>query len=349
MDTQQISVPPPAPSSGVVHLNVRLTERFTIISNALSQHGDLSLVAIGLSTYIQSLPAGTKVGIKVLAERFKEGETCIAAALRELEVHGFLRRVRFHLRDGRIATRTESYNLPEHDRRPQEAPKNPRNTSGPGSPKAPKRASPPRPAAAPAPTPVREPTPAPTSVREPAPAPTPRPAAAPAPTSVRESAPAPTSVRKPAPASRLVPPPTAPKPPPPPLPVPQALTPQLHRAAADLLAGLPRTVAQLVLSERDVQELTPGAAAWLERGATPATLRAALTGDLPVPLKHPAKLLRHRLIALLPPLLPTAPPVVPMQNCDDCDRAFRSPVAGPCRDCRGYWAEALREPDPLSA
>ncbi|MCX4674879.1 hypothetical protein OG413_05985 [Streptomyces sp. NBC_01433] len=309
MDTQQISVPPRAPSHGVVHLNVRLTERFSVISNALSQHGDLSLVAIGLSTYIQSLPAGTKVGIKVLAERFKEGERCIAGALRELEVHGFLRRVRVHLRDGRIATRTESYNLPERDRHPREAPKNLRNAVGPGSPKAPKRAAPPappRPVAAPAPTPVREPTPAP----------------------------------------RLVPPPTAPKPPPPPLPVPQALTPQLHRAAADLLAGLPRTVPHLVLSERDVQDLTPGAAAWLERGATPAALRAALTGDLPVPLKHPAKLLRHRLIALLPPLLPTAPPVVPMQNCDDCDRAFRSPVAGPCRDCR---AEVFREPDLLSA
>ncbi|MEE1793750.1 hypothetical protein PUR28_23750 [Streptomyces sp. BE308] len=311
MDTQQVSVPPRAPSHGVVHLNVRLTERFSIISNALSQHGDLSLVAIGLSTYIQSLPAGTKVGIKVLAERFKEGERCIAGALRELEVHGFLRRVRVHLRDGRIATRTESYNLPERERHPREAPKSRRNTSGPGSPKAPERAAPPAPPrpAAPAPTPVRERTPAP----------------------------------------RLVPPPTAPKPPPPPLPVPQAVTPQLHRAAADLLAGLPRTVPHLVLSERDVQDLTPGAAAWLERGATPAALRAALTGDLPVPLKHPAKLLRHRLIALLPPLPPTAPPVVPMQNCDDCDRAFRSPVAGPCRDCRAYRAEAFREPDLLSA
>lgn len=331
MDTQQVSVPPRAPSHGVVHLNVRLTERFSIISNALSQHGDLSLVAIGLSTYIQSLPAGTKVGIKVLAERFKEGERCIAGALRELEVHGFLRRVRVHLRDGRIATRTESYNLPERDRHPREAPKNPRNTSGPGSPKAPKRAAPPAPPrpAAPVPTPVGEPTSVPTPVGEP--------------TSV------PTPVGEPTPAPRLVPPPTAPKPPPPPLPVPQALTPQLHRAAADLLAGLPRTVPHLVLSERDVQDLTPGAAAWLERGATPAALRAALTGDLPVPLKHPAKLLRHRLIALLPPLLPTAPPVVPMQNCDDCDRAFRSPVAGPCRDCRAYRAEAFREPHLLSA
>ncbi|MEV6077078.1 hypothetical protein AB0L80_18485 [Streptomyces sp. NPDC052069] len=348
MDTQQVSVPPRAPSHGVVHLNVRLTERFSIISNALSQHGDLSLVAIGLSTYIQSLPAGTKVGIKVLAERFKEGERCIAGALRELEVHGFLRRVRVHLRDGRIATRTESYNLPERDRHPREAPKNPRRTSGPGSPKAPKRAAPPAP-----PGPSRRP--APTPVREPAPAPTPRPAAAPvgepipAPMPVGEPTPAPMPVRERTPAPRLVPPPTAPKPPPPPLPVPQAVTPQLHRAAADLLAGLPRTVPHLVLSERDVQDLTPGAAAWLERGATPAALRAALTGDLPVPLKHPAKLLRHRLIALLPPLLPTAPPVVPMQNCDDCDRAFRSPDAGPCRDCRAYRAEAFREPDLLSA
>ncbi|MEU3155777.1 hypothetical protein ABZ688_36055, partial [Streptomyces fimicarius] len=83
----------------------------------------------------------------------------------------------------------------------------------------------------------------------------------------------------------------------------------------------------------DVERLTPGVAAWLERGVRPEAVRAALTDDPPVPLRHPAKLLRHRLIALLPPPRPAAAPVVPLQTCDDCDRAFRSSVPGYCGEC----------------
>ncbi|RPK93085.1 hypothetical protein EES46_07245 [Streptomyces sp. ADI98-10] len=94
MDTQQVSAPSLAPSSGVVHINIRLTDGYTIISNRLSQHRGLSLLAIGLGTHIQSLPAGRRIGIKVLAATFPESEAAIAAGLRELEHHGFLRRTR---------------------------------------------------------------------------------------------------------------------------------------------------------------------------------------------------------------------------------------------------------------
>ncbi|MGP3638746.1 hypothetical protein ACTU45_36675, partial [Streptomyces sp. 24-1644] len=68
--------------------------------------------------------------------------------------------------------------------------------------------------------------------------------------------------------------------------------------------------------------------------------------DLPHPLKHPAKFLKHRLSALLPPPLPGMPaftPVrrtVPLQNCEGCDRAFRATEPGHCRDCRSELAEA---------
>ncbi|MFF2329954.1 MULTISPECIES: hypothetical protein [unclassified Streptomyces] len=60
-------------------------------------------------------------------------------------------------------------------------------------------------------------------------------------------------------------------------------------------------------------------------------------------IKHPAKLLRHRITTLLPPPLPgteeLALPrrntvVIPLQDCDRCDRAFRSHHPGHCRDCR---------------
>ncbi|MFF4243983.1 hypothetical protein ACFYY2_05870 [Streptomyces sp. NPDC001822] len=121
MDTQQVSAPPCAPSpvsggltpsAGVVHVTVRHTAAFTVIGNHLSQHRALSLLAIGLAVHIQSLPAGARIGIKRLAERFPESEVRIAAALRELEATGYLRRSRERLPNGRICTRTVSYSQP---------------------------------------------------------------------------------------------------------------------------------------------------------------------------------------------------------------------------------------------
>ncbi|MFF4184461.1 helix-turn-helix domain-containing protein [Streptomyces sp. NPDC001691] len=101
-----------APRSGVVHANTRHTSRYTVIGNHLAQHRELSLLAIGLAVHIQSLPAGTRIGIKALAERFPESEARIAAALRELEAHGYLRRSRERLPSGRVVTRTVSCNQP---------------------------------------------------------------------------------------------------------------------------------------------------------------------------------------------------------------------------------------------
>ncbi|MER7039477.1 hypothetical protein [Streptomyces microflavus] len=332
MDTQQISAPSRAPSSGVVHINIRLTDGYTIISNRLSQHRGMSLLAIGLGTHIQSLPAGKRIGIKVLAATFPESEAAIAAGLRELEHHGFLRRTRERVGGGRVATRTESYNHPEAAAR----------RAGP----TPVRDRGPVPVREPGPVPVRDrgpvlaPEPEPEPVREPEP----EPVREPEPEPVRESEAEPVQ-EKPAPAPRLVPPPTAPKPPPPALPGPCRPSEALYAAAADLLAGLRRTAPVFVLSEDDVRRLVPGVAAWLERGMRPDAVREVLTDDPPVPLRHPAKLLRHRLTALLPPPLPVAAPVVPLQTCEDCDRAFRSSVPGVCRGCgdaRADGAEPLR-------
>ncbi|WP_028805099.1 DNA-binding protein [Streptomyces sp. 142MFCol3.1] len=101
------------PSSGVTHVNVRHTTRYTVIGNHLAQHRELSLTAIGLAAHIQSLPAGARVGIKALADRFPEGETRIAAALRELEAYGYLARSRERLPSGRVVTHTVSYNQPK--------------------------------------------------------------------------------------------------------------------------------------------------------------------------------------------------------------------------------------------
>lgn len=330
MDTQQISAPSRAPSSGVVHINIRLTDGYTIISNRLSQHRGMSLLAIGLGTHIQSLPAGRRIGIKVLAATFPESEAAIAAGLRELEHHGFLRRTRERVGGGRVATRTESYNHPE----------------------AATRRAVPTPVRHREPVPVREHGPVPVRERGPvlAPEPGPEPVRGPEePEPVQEPDAEPVQEKRdPAPAPRLVPPPTAPKPPLPALPGPCRPTEALYAAAADLLAGLRRTAPVFVLSEDDVRRLVPGVAAWLDRGMRPDAVREVLTDDPPVPLRHPAKLLRHRLIAKLPPPLPVAAPVVPLQTCEDCDRAFRSSVRGVCRGCGDVRADGA-EPLRLSA
>ncbi|MET8169992.1 helix-turn-helix domain-containing protein [Streptomyces sp. NPDC005329] len=132
MDTQNPSAPPCAESrnagknhpraGGLTHDNARHTTRFTVIGNHLAQHRELSLLAIGLGVHIQSLPKGARVDIKSLTARFPEGATRIAAALRELESHGYLRRERSRIPGGRIVTRTVSCNQPgRHDPHPAAA------------------------------------------------------------------------------------------------------------------------------------------------------------------------------------------------------------------------------------
>ncbi len=133
---------------------------------------------------------------------------------------------------------------------------------------------------------------------------------------------------------------------PPPLPRPE--TPAPHPGATALLATLRRDDDRLLLPERDVRRLAPAVAVWLERGAAPEAVRRTLTANLPPDLRHPTVLLAHRLSTLLPPPLPAPlaagtaagpapdprPVVVPLQECDGCDRAFRAPAPGLCRDCR---------------
>ncbi|MEU9327474.1 helix-turn-helix domain-containing protein [Streptomyces canus] len=289
MDTENPSAPPHAqsrvpgknhpharPQSGVVHDNARHTESFTVIGNHLAQHQELSLLAIGLACYIQSVRQGTAVDIKTLADRFPEGPTRIAAALRELEAHGYLSRTRERTPTGQVVTRTVSCNRPGH----------------------------------------RTSTPTESSGR-----PTRRPAA-----------------EKPPPRKKCLPA----------VPQPGYTSPALLQAAIDILAGLRRSDPRLLLSATDAEHLAPGVAAWLERDLTPTAVRHALTADLPAePLIRPAAFLAHRLTAQLPPLPPLRPPTPPaaqprhpFQTCDGCDRVFRAPAPGRCRDCRSDLPEA---------
>ncbi|MER7748295.1 hypothetical protein ABT013_23865 [Streptomyces bacillaris] len=339
-------VPGPLPTSGVVHITLPHTERFTVVGNHLAQNAALSTAAVGFAVRIQSLPQGTEVGIKALAARFPEGEKLIAAALRELEAHGYLHRTRVRLPNGRMVTRTVFCNHPEALLRPCPADASkrcPALVAAPVSAQAPAPVTAPMaaPALVTAPVPAQVPTPAPVTPHAPLPAPEALETPAPPPVTDR---PVPGEPLPPAPpAPRLVPPPTAPKAPPRPLPQPRELTPGLRQAAVALLSDLRRHAPELVLSEADIERLTPATATWLERDAHPDTIRQALTTDLPQPVKYPAKFVRHRLTVLLPPPLPGAEElaparprtvVIPLQTCEGCERAFRSRTPSLCRDCR---------------
>ncbi|WP_326839425.1 helix-turn-helix domain-containing protein [Streptomyces olivaceus] len=292
-----------------------------VIGNHLVQHKELSLLAIGLGCHLQSLPTGAGADIKTLTARFPEGSTRIAAALRELEAHGYLRRERHRTTTGRIVSRTVSCNQPHPAAR-----REPANTGG---------------------CPDRRPTPR-SSTASTAPPRRPRPAEQPS---------APPEQAPPLHPYRITPDGvgtrTRPAPHPrkalPSVPQPSCTAPALLQQATDLLITLRRRDPRLLLSSPDTAHLAPGVAAWLERDVAPSAVRHALTTDLPDdPLRRPAALLAHRLTAQLPPPPPfkaapagPPPPRYDVRNCDGCDRGFRAPkTEDRCRDCRAAAAAA---------
>ncbi|GAA2518574.1 hypothetical protein [Streptomyces gobitricini] len=78
---------------------------FTTFSNALLRDATISWCAVGLLTYLVSLPNGAKASIRKLSEQRKEGRDRIGSALQELEDARYLRRLT--RRDGRGQLRTE--------------------------------------------------------------------------------------------------------------------------------------------------------------------------------------------------------------------------------------------------
>ncbi|MGW4763249.1 helix-turn-helix domain-containing protein [Streptomyces pseudogriseolus] len=322
-----------------------------VVGNHLAQHRELSLTAIGLATHIFSVPEGTPVDIRSLTERFPEGRDRIAFALRELEAHGYLRRVREHTEDGRLATRTYAHHTPVDAasaasaavveparsvvRRSAAGRARTRHTVEAVGDETPQEddhavAEPVVPAGPTASTARVAPAPV-----EPGP---PR----------RPSGGRPGTVPDLTVPDLTVPGPTVPE-------MPPHAAPRsgpLHEKAVALLAGLRRADERLTLSLREVHRLAPAVVDWLERGVGPVALRHTLTADLPVVMKHPAGVLAYRLRELLPPPLPAAPepppPTAaahrphPLQDCDGCERVFRAPEPGRCRDCRHEQATGER-------
>ena len=314
---------------GVNQMRTRQPQQYVVIGNHLAQHARLSLTAIGLAAHIMSLPDGALVDIRTLAGRFPEERQRIAAALRELEEQDYLERVRERLETGKIVTRTYAHHVPERllstvvGQRPMSLVR--------------ERESAPRPAASTAPEPSQEDD-------QPAPTPPQSPSRSDVATAARVRAEEPEAAvadvgreedgdpcREDGPDPR-------------------------RKEAVALLAGLRRVDERLVLSARDVNSLAPGVVRWSERGATADVVRRVLTSGLPPDMRRAAGVLAYRLVELLPPPLPAArasasvPARVvgrpePFQTCDGCERAFRAPHPGLCRDCRagsGMRGEAAR-------
>ncbi|MFF3845260.1 hypothetical protein [Streptomyces sp. NPDC002328] len=323
MDTQNLSAPSCAQAlnpRGITHIKTAQTTRYTVVGNHLAQHRQLSLVAMGLALHIQSLPDQARVDIKTLADRFPEGETRIAAALRELKAHGYLAQIRKRLPNGRIVTHTVSYNQPQaaHPANgpapaPQRPP-NPASTAAPPPPAAPQpqpgpapapqrpsnqtAAAPPPPAALQpqpdtAPAPQRPPGPAAAAVPpppaaphpQPGPTPTPEPGSAPTPRPKPTPAPAraPTPTPAPAPTPQAAPD-TAPQPQPQPQPQPsKPPLPAPHTPDPDLARQRSATALLATLHHRDPRLLLAERAV---RHLAPAVAAWLERGARPEAVRH---------------------------------------------------------------
>ncbi|MEU5522671.1 hypothetical protein ABZ759_18935 [Streptomyces sp. NPDC047860] len=114
--------------------------------------------------------------------------------------------------------------------------------------------------------------------------------------------------------------------------------------AVAVLTALRRVDPRLVLSIQEAARLAPDVSRWLAAGVGAVQIIKLLTASLPDRLHaRPAGILAFRLrdTPLPAPPLPVPhpeerPAVLPFQTCDGCDRAFRSPAPGRCRDCRGH-------------
>ncbi|MFI6404930.1 hypothetical protein [Streptomyces sp. NPDC050548] len=95
------------------------TRAFSVFSNALLRDRSISWCAVGVLTYLLSLPNEARVTIRTLADQRKEGRSRIAAALHELEDSRYLRRVvRKNPESGQLFTVYEVFDTPYEDEPP---------------------------------------------------------------------------------------------------------------------------------------------------------------------------------------------------------------------------------------
>ncbi|GHK04284.1 hypothetical protein SY2F82_60810 [Streptomyces sp. Y2F8-2] len=120
------------------------TRAFSVFSNALLRDRSISWCAVGVLTYLLSLPNDARVTIRTLAEQRKEGRARIAAALHELEESRYLRRVVHKSRaTGQLFTVYEVFDTPYEDEPPSGESEESQNPASGESADAPSDAPPP--------------------------------------------------------------------------------------------------------------------------------------------------------------------------------------------------------------
>ncbi|MFJ8645537.1 hypothetical protein ACIRNI_05380 [Streptomyces sp. NPDC093546] len=110
---------------------------FTTFGNALLRDDSISWCAVGLLTYLISLPDGAKASIRKLAEKRKEGRDRIGAALHELEEARYLRRLVRRDGKGQLRTEYEVFDTPYDPDAPAPEPPAPGPAPGPAPAPAP--------------------------------------------------------------------------------------------------------------------------------------------------------------------------------------------------------------------
>lgn len=90
-------------------LKIRSRSRFTLISNEVIQDASISFAARGLLTYLLSLPENWELNVKDLIQRSPAGRDAVYTLLNELITHGFIKRLKSKLKNGRFSWRYDVY------------------------------------------------------------------------------------------------------------------------------------------------------------------------------------------------------------------------------------------------
>jgi hypothetical protein len=86
---------------------------FTTLSNEVVRDSRLSFCARGILADLLSQPDGKRTDIRTLTAQTPEGRERVAAAMRELERFGYLRRTRRRTPEGRVYTELEVFETPD--------------------------------------------------------------------------------------------------------------------------------------------------------------------------------------------------------------------------------------------
>lgn len=82
----------------------RQKTNFTTLDNTCIKDVSLSWKAKGLHSYIMSLPDDWKIFVRELLKHSTDGKASLYSAINELELHGYLRREKKRLKNGRFET-----------------------------------------------------------------------------------------------------------------------------------------------------------------------------------------------------------------------------------------------------